>query len=143
MRYSIDAKNISHERLEDEVIIINLARGAYYSGSGPAADVWTLISQGASVEEATALLSAAYAHDAELVRTDVEHCVATMVAREIIQSDEAPSRPKAELALPEAARNGWTQPNFDECMDMWDLIQLDPIHDVGEAGWPFAPAPKV
>ncbi len=81
------------------------------------------------MEEATALLSAAYAHDAELVRTDVEHCVATMVAREIIQSDEAPSRPNAELALPEAARNGWTQPNFDECMDMWDLIQLDPIHD--------------
>jgi len=45
MRYPIDATNISHERLEDEVIIINLARGAYYSGSGPAADVWTLISQ--------------------------------------------------------------------------------------------------
>jgi hypothetical protein len=143
MRYSIDAKNISHERLEDEVIIINLARGAYYSGSGPAADVWTLISQGAFVDETTALLSAAYAHDAELVRTDVEQCVATMVEREIIQGDETAGRPKAELALPEAARTGWTMPNFDECMDMWDLIQLDPIHDVGEAGWPFAPASKV
>lgn len=143
MRYPIDATNISHERLEDEVIIINLARGAYYSGSGPAADVWTLISQGASVEEATALLSAAYAHDAEMVRKDVEQCVATMIEREIIRGDETPSRPTADLALPKGARSAWTMPNFDECMDMWDLIQLDPIHDVGEAGWPFAPAPKV
>ncbi len=95
------------------------------------------------MEEATALLSAAYAHDAEMVRKDVEQCVATMIEREIIRGDETPSRPTADLALPKGARSAWTMPNFDECMDMWDLIQLDPIHDVGEAGWPFAPAPKV
>ena len=42
MQFLIDTQNISHERLNDEVIIINLASAAYYSGSGTASDLWTL-----------------------------------------------------------------------------------------------------
>jgi coenzyme PQQ synthesis protein D (PqqD) len=144
MRYFIDARNISHERLQDEVIIINLERGAYYSGSGNAADIWTLISQGATIDEVATLLSAAFSCEKSVVLRDVENCVRTMIERGIIQPDDGHAREAPALTLPHADRGEWTEPHFDECMDMWDLIQLDPIHDVGEAGWPFAtPAPKV
>jgi Coenzyme PQQ synthesis protein D (PqqD) len=144
MRYSIDASNISHERLQDEVIIINAASGAYYSGSGNAADIWTLIVQGASVEEAANILARAYSCDEQTALGDVKTCVGSLLERAIIQEGPSGSPAMAEFTLPQAVRAGWVTPAFDEYTDMWDLIQLDPIHDVGDAGWPHAaPSAKI
>ena len=141
MRYFVDAADISHERLHDEVIIINLASGAYYSGFGTAADLWTLLSRGASLAEAASMLAIEYACDQKTVSLDIERSLSFLVERGIIQRDDAVSQRKLELALPKLERGGWSPPKFDEYTDMWDLIRLDPIHDVGDAGWPFATPP--
>jgi hypothetical protein len=144
MRYSIDASSVSHERLQDEVIIINAASGAYYSGSGHAADLWTLIAQGASLEEAAATLASAYSCDGETVLGDAKACVSSLLERGLIRSEENGFPAKPQLVLPQAVRSNWATPVFDEYTDMWDLIQLDPIHDVGDAGWPHAmPSSKI
>lgn len=140
MGYSVDPNRVSHERLQDEVIIINMVSGAYYSGSGSAADVWTLISSGASIENAAAVLAAAYSSDEALVLKDVQACVSFLLDRKII--DETPESDNGVSHLVEAATVPWTAPVFDEYTDMWDLILLDPIHDVGEAGWPYVQPPK-
>jgi hypothetical protein len=141
MRYFVDTTNISHERLNGEVIIINLASGAYYSGVGTAADLWTLLSSGASLAEATSMLAIEYACDERTVTSDVERCLAFLVGRGIVQRDDIVAQRKVELMLPELDRGVWTAPKFDEYTDMWDLIRLDPIHDVGDAGWPFVTPP--
>ena len=144
MRYSIDARRISHERFHDEVIVINAAAGSYYSGSGTAADLWTLVSQGAGIVEATTILAAAYSCDEETVSGDIEKSIGSLIERNIIQGNDDLSQSKVEFVLPDAVRKIWTAPEFDEYTDMWDLIQLDPIHDVGDAGWPFAaPTSKI
>src|SRR5215472_5916526 len=124
MRYLVDATNISHERLQDEVIIINLASGAYYSGLGTAADLWTLLSCGASVAEATSMLATEYASDQRTVSLDIERCVSFFAERGIIQPDDAVSERKLELVLPKLDRGRWIPPKFDEYTDMWDLIRL-------------------
>jgi|KBSSwiStaDraftv2_1062776.scaffolds.fasta_scaffold1419758_1 hypothetical protein len=138
MRYSIDARRISHERLGDEVIIINVTSGAYYAGSGTAADLWTLITQGASIEEAATLLAAVHGCDRQSALRDVKACLDVLVTRAVLQQDDRSNGREATLALPEIDRGPWVAPFFSEYLDMWDLIQLDPIHDVGDAGWPFA-----
>ena len=138
MRFLIDTQNISHERLNDEVIIINLASAAYYSGSGTASDLWTLICQGASTEEATKLLASVYKCDEGAVSRDVDACVASLVKAGIVLSHDTPSPSETALSLPAVDRGDWTAPHFDEYLDMWDLLRFDPVHDVGEAGWPVA-----
>ncbi len=37
--YSVDKARVTHDRLQDEVIIINVSTGSYFSGSGTAADI--------------------------------------------------------------------------------------------------------
>jgi hypothetical protein len=136
IRYCVNPIHVSHDRLQDEVIIINVANGAYYSGSGPAADVWTLITQGASIAEATNILASAYAIDAQLISSDLEDCVARLLACGLIES--AITVEQTRPTLPELARNAWSTPAFDEYTDMWELIKLDPIHEVDDVGWPVA-----
>lgn len=137
MSFRIHPSRVSHERLGDEVIIINLERGAYYSGSGSAADLWTLLAAGASLEQAVDVLSRAYEVTASVVRQDVERSVAALLAAEIIEADSGGST-ASSIELPAAAERTWSAPGFDEYTDMWDLIKLDPIHDVDETGWPHA-----
>ena len=137
VRFAIDPNRVSHERLQDEVIIINLASGAYLSGSGPAADLWTLVAGGASIDETVAVLAQAYAADPCAIRDDVAASVRTLVERTIL-IEVTGGAPAEGLVLPEATRGAWAKPGFDEYTDMWDLLQFDPIHDVGEAGWPHA-----
>jgi hypothetical protein len=143
MAYPIDPRRISHERLADEVIIINVTSGAYFAGSGTAADQWTLNSQAASSEESPARLAAVYGADRQTVSDHVNACVAMLLERGVLQPENGRAEPGAALTLPDMQRGPWTAPVFQEHLDMWDLIQLDPIHDVGDAGWPFAaPAPR-
>ena len=143
MGSQVDTVCISHERLGDEVIIINLARGSYYSGSGTAADLWTLISSGATMDEASAVLASVYDEEEAVVRRDVEPCFQKLITNGIVTHN--PEQHKAQLpSLPAIARGAWAVPVFDEYTDMWDLLQADPIHDVGETGWPFiVPQSKV
>ena len=142
MRYAIDTANVSHERLHDEVIIINLKTGAYYSGSGPAADLWDLLCQGAIISQLASVLASEYSCDEALVLQDINGCLDFLVECAIIQVDGEIGASASELVLPKIQRAGWIPPKFEEYTDMWDLIQLDPIHDVGEAGWPFAAPPS-
>ena len=144
MRYVVDPSRVSHDRLQDEVIIINAASGAYYSGSGTAADVWTLISQGTTVSDAARILASVYACEEATLLLDIGKCVRSLVERGLIQESNDDTQPQPTCVLPQAARTVWAAPEFDEYTDMWDLIQLDPIHEVGDAGWPFAdPTAKV
>ena len=136
MRYLIDRKSVTYDRNENDVIVINLETGSYYSGSGPTADLWTLISQGASSAEAARKLASAYSCDENTVLKDVDKCVEALLERGLIKPVGADVPTAAELVLPPADRKTWAAPSFEEYTDMWDLIKLDPIHDTGELGWP-------
>jgi hypothetical protein len=140
LRYSVDKGCVTHDRLEDEVIIINVATGSYYSGSGPAADLWTLFSQGASIEEAARKLASEYSTDEESVLDDINRCVGFLLERGLLKGNGLASS-AAKLALPEMVRQAWIAPRFDEYTDMWDLIKLDPIHEAGDVGWPIPKEP--
>jgi len=139
MRYVIDPQRVSHERLQDEVIIINVATGSYFSGSGSFAYLWTLVAAGASKDDVMSALGTAYGVDARNIRADVETCISRLVDSAVIQ--EAPDEPAVAAALPTLPRSAWVPPVFDEYTDMWDLLQADPVHDVSETGWPFV-APR-
>jgi hypothetical protein len=67
-RFRVNSPKVTHETVDDEVVIINLDSGSYYSMSGIGAAIWSLIDSGASIDEAAAHAAGRYAGEAESIR---------------------------------------------------------------------------
>lgn len=136
--FSIRVPAITHERLDDEVIAINLETGIYYALVGPGADVWSCFDPAGSVGGACVVLAARYRTSADEIRADVEAFARRLEVAGLLADVEAPDPPAG--ALPVAPpQSGWASPELEEYRDMADLVLLDPIHQVDEAGWPHLP----
>jgi hypothetical protein len=114
------------------VIAIDLGRGSYYSLSGAAADVWSMLQTGASAEE----LAAAFDGGADSAEVDreVRALLERLQAETLILPDEVEG-----AAEPNATARFTYRPSvFEKYDDLQDYFMLDPIHEVDPAGWPRA-----
>jgi hypothetical protein len=131
--YEINAQDVTHERLDGEVVAINMRTGRYYSLSGPAADVWSLIDQRLPQSAWLQLLKDAYpsGEDWTGIQEFVQRCIEAGLMRPC-DSTSVTSTP-----LPgDFTRSPWTPPILEEFEDLQDLILVDPIHDITALGWP-------
>jgi hypothetical protein len=138
VRFRINAENVVHEEVDGEVIAIDLANGCYYSlsGSGPAA--WELLARGASAEELSAALEARFEAEPGTIERAVSDLLARLRESELVVPADGVDPPPSPSA--EAERTPFQAPGFERYTDMKDYFLLDPIHEVGDAGWP-RPAP--
>lgn len=137
-RYRVNEPNVVYEAFDEEVILVNLDTGNYYSvrGSGPA--VWMALAQGVSQEELAARIHAATGTTDDATGADLASFAQQLVAAELlVPSDRPPAASGADIAWP----GGFTAPVLEIYTDMQDLLLLDPIHDVDTAGWPLAKDP--
>ncbi len=99
-----------------------------------------MIDQGYSVGEIVEHIVQRY--DGSLVRIidDINALVATLQAEElIVPMSDAGAPPRVNsLATTPAAKTPYSAPLFERFDDMQELLLLDPIHEVGEEGWPHA-----
>lgn len=138
----INSPAVIHETLDGEVIIINLDSGTYYSLDTVGAAMWERIGPHASIQRIAAELAAQYSAPAtEAVAAIVAFC--DELAREGLVVEVAPGDPvDADAAGAEQpAATGERQaafppPTLQKFTDMQDLLLLDPVHEVAEAGWP-------
>jgi hypothetical protein len=146
-RYAIRSQHVTHERLDDEVIAIDLERGFYFAMVGSAADIWTLLVDGTEPEDTNQVLAERYGIDVAIVRPDVETFVQRLLDENLIApvgGDAAdPSSGGADGRggqLPDLRdTEQWGTPELERYDDMADLVLLDPIHQVDESGWPHLP----
>ena len=140
--YAIPRVSVTHERLDDEVIAINLESGFYYALVGVAADVWSAFDPAGTVAGAVAMLANRYDVSPEQLRSDVEAFAHQLEGVGLLTAVEAPEVQAG--VLPEVSRGArWAAPQLEEYRDMADLVLLDPIHQVDEKGWPHPlPEPK-
>lgn len=132
-RFSAPAQRVAHERVEDEVIAINLATGAYFSLRDSAADAWSLLLEGADADGVAAALAEAHGLDAAQIAADVHTYVAALVDAGLL--NEHPEDAAAPVTAPTCS-NPYTAPTIERYDDMEELLLLDPIHEVDDAGWP-------
>lgn len=143
--YRINAPHIVHEIFDDgEAAIINLKSGSYYSLDPVGAGIWALIEKNWTVGEIVEHLVQRY--DGSLVRIidDVNTLVASLQTEELIVptvGGDDGSRPTRLDTMP-TAKVPYSPPVFERFEDMKELLLLDPIHEVGDAGWPHAKADK-
>lgn len=127
---------MTHERLDDQVMMINLETGAYFALERPAADCWTALTAGAGFDGIVAEVVAQFDVPQPQAEVDVEVFLATLLAEGIVRrSTDLPAEAAPERAAP-AERLAYRPPQIEKHDDLEELLLLDPIHDVGPEGWP-------
>jgi hypothetical protein len=136
-RFCINPKQIVHETFENEVLAINLDTGTYYSLPGSSSGLWSLLAQGAAVETMVRMLAEAYHCDSSSMCQAVYQFLERLREEQLIVPDMSGSDPP-ELKPVAGATTSFVSFELNKFTDMQDLLLLDPIHDVEEAGWPLA-----
>lgn len=134
-RFRINMPPVIHQTLDGEVIAVNLDTGVYYSLRGSAASVWGSLERRASVGEAVADAVARYDGPPPSIEAAVARFIEELEAEGLIAAlggDEPrePAQPDGEVGVP------FAEPVLDKYTDMQELLILDPIHEVDDAGWP-------
>ncbi|MGH3055999.1 MAG: PqqD family protein [Gaiellaceae bacterium] len=136
MRFKVNMPPVIHQNLDGEVIVVNLDTGVYYSLTGVAADIWDVVEGGASTAQAVEEIAARYDGAPELVEPAVTRFVDELAAEELIVPAGAAEPRQAAPSPNGAPRPPFVEPLLHKYTDMQELLLLDPIHEVDEAGWP-------
>ena len=121
MGYIPNKNKVVSEIFEDEVVVVNLESGTYYSFRKAALGVWKMIEAGCNHEQIMA-----YADEVEAVNSFLQY----LGQDSLIISDD--------LIVAEWSFNDRLEgkPEYNKYEDMKDLLLLDPIHEVDQSGWP-------
>ncbi len=139
----VNSPRVMHERIEGEVIVIDLATGSYYSLRDVGAAIWTAIEGGVAEDEIGAGLEIRYDASREEIDAAVRRLVGELADEGLIESTDEEGEGSAGTTTPkasDASREAFSAPVLEKHTDMQDLILLDPVHEVDARGWPH-PAP--
>ena len=144
MRFRVNSPDTVHETFDDEVVLLNLRTGNYYSLDAPATTLWNYIECGMDVEAIGEALAERHAAEAPPVRPIVHLFLQELERESLIVSENGATA--ASLPHHEASAQSFPVPQLQRYSDMQDLFLLDPIHEVQDSGWPRAleetPLPK-
>jgi hypothetical protein len=137
-RFQINRPSVIHEILDDELVIVNLKSGSYYSLDRVGAEVWRELDGGATTEAVTAAVKRQFEGDAAAIDRAIADLLAEFQREDLIVPATT-AAPEQGGAAPRGAANGkapFAPPVLHKYTDMQDLLLLDPIHEVDETGWP-------
>lgn len=143
--YQVNPANVVHDIFDDgEAAIIDLRTGTYFSLNTSAALLWPALVNGTTVSNlvAFAVAAAGESHRA-VIDVAVPAFVQALQAEGLVESVDATNPTAADLPadVPAPGEVTWFEaPTFERFDDLQDLLLLDPIHDVSDAGWPNAAA---
>lgn len=133
--------NAVHENFDDEVVIINMMSGCYFSLNETALQVWALLERGNSLESVIAALQQKFRDSDDAIKTTVKTLVGELEREDlIVPLAQAPLKQSETEAVSDAAPAVFVAPTISKFTDMQELLLLDPIHEVDELGWPHAKA---
>ena len=147
-KYRVKSPPVVAETLDGEATIVDLESGTYYALNESGTLIWDQLIRGNSTDAVAEGLAARYAIEPEASREAVDELARDLLERELIvplgEGDSVPPEAVNGAGRNGAARNGSTPafspPKLSIYTDMQELLLLDPVHEVDEAGWPHPPA---
>lgn len=136
MRHRLNDTDVVSELLDGEVIVIHLHSGTYYSMQANAADVWSALVAGWTVDEIADHAAAAGLGDRAALGADVARFVASLETEGLLAA-AAPDAAAGPVDF--LSPTPWVAPELQVYTDMQDWMLVDPIHEVAEEGWPIRP----
>jgi hypothetical protein len=138
-RFRINGPRIIHETIEEEVVIINLDNGNYYSLDKVGAYIWAFVESGATVGEIAEAITYRCEGGRAVIENAVNQLIAELQQEDLVVLDTAKEHESIMAQVetdPETEKLSFEAPILHKYTDMQDLLLLDPIHEVDEAGWP-------
>jgi uncharacterized protein YcbX len=143
-RFVVNAPHVIHDTIDGVSVIINLASGRYYSLQNTATDIWGLVGVGSSAQDIVEVMRDRYDGADVDMRQIVQGFLEQLLQEGLVRVHDANGAP--ERRVPDApvgeltaiARAPFAVPLLEMYRDLEDLLLLDPIHEVGEEGWPVA-----
>jgi len=130
--------SIVHEKFGDETVILNLESGCYYSAQGTSSLIWNLVSEGLSQAEILDKVRTEFSGSPDEIAAGTAAFLDQLVDEALVEA-----QPSADVSA--MHRNGtgasdkaFVAPLLQKYTDMEEMLLLDPIHEVDEAGWPTA-----
>lgn len=129
-QYEISGRDIVSEKFDDDIVVLDLKSGKYFSFTDSGCALWEALSGGVKPELLVQSAANVSAGDLEaFLRKLLEH---NLIA---VRSGAANAALSADLLQKIAAAK--ELPDIFVFDDLADLFLADPIHDVEEpAGWP-------
>jgi Coenzyme PQQ synthesis protein D (PqqD) len=132
----IDSR-IVHDVFDGEVMAVRNDTGAYYSLRGVAADLWNGIAAGLDDAGLAAMLCRRYDTESAAAIDVVHRFLGHLSTEGLVDNEHAVDDATAVTLLPALdPRLPLEDPVVETYTDMQDLLQFDPIHEVGPEGWP-------
>jgi hypothetical protein len=137
--YTVSKPEIIREQFDEEVVIVDLDTGSYYSLSGAGGEVWSAIESGTSTAGIVQQLGASYDAEVAEIEASLGRLLEELQAEGLITPLTAQSKAEVEAkSVSEAvSKQEWQAPLLQKFTDMQALLLLDPIHEVDSAGWPL------
>jgi hypothetical protein len=138
--FRINSPAVIHERFDDELVAVHLDHGAYYSMTGSAADAFVLFSEEATAIELADALALRYAETSEQILAALHPFLEQLLREKLIVPVETRKRKGMLQAAATESRLAFVPPSVQAYHDLDSLFLIDPIHEVGDQGWPAPPA---
>ena len=144
-RHRVNSPRVMHETIEDEVIVIDLNTGSYYSLRASGAAIWHAVERGLPDDEIADAVAERYDGDRGEITAAVSELLRQLSEEGLIESsngsgEAAPAETAPPAQEDDRPRERFQRPVLEKHTDMQDLILLDPVHEVDARGWPHAQA---
>lgn len=134
--YTIRQPKIVYEILNFEVIVIDFNTGDYYVLTHAAKQIWQLIEQHMSHDQMVEILSLYYQKEASVLAGDLQQFIDQLLEKGLIELKEIEEQ--RDPILIHSHEKEYFLPRLHAYTDVQNLLLLDPIHEVTDAGWPHA-----
>lgn len=129
--WKVRRPSIVDESIDDEVIVLDTTTGNYFSCEGPAAVVWSCLSDGCEEKALIHAIGDASGIPEDEVRETLRPFLEELAENRLIEKSHV-SFPPPTIVL----QTVFTPPVLNRYTDMKDFLLLDPIHEVDDSGWP-------
>ena len=139
-RFRIKSPPVVAETLDGEATIVDLESGTYYALNESGTYIWDGLGAGRPLDAVAEGLAAHYEIEPDASRRAVDELATKLLERELIAPlGDGPAAPAAANGGQPNRNGGYSEPELSTFTDMQELLLLDPVHEVDEAGWPNQP----
>jgi len=128
--------SVIHDLIEGEIILLNIETGTYYQLKGEAVTVWQDIASGAPVPVLESNLGIRYGLSPQAAVESIQPFLLELQTENLVTVAPVMDAPNTPPPTPVSQPGEFKPPVLLKYTDMQSLLLLDPIHDVGTAGWP-------
>ena len=139
--FRLAGPDVVHDAIDDGVVIVNLAAGAYFTLDGSAREIWQLLEAGRSLAAINTELVRRFDAEPRQITDGVERFLGRLQDEGLIVAAAGPASPEPPVAADGVEKQPFVPPALIKYTDLEDLLTLDPIHEVDDSGWPHLKAP--